>query len=78
MHPGVGADTDSRHLLDSRVHSSLVVAYYRVRHTRVGRTLEYANWNSSKSEFIWCSSSCKIERLDRSPFVIGADAVEPK
>jgi len=40
---GVGAATDSRQLLDSRVglHSSLVVAYSRVRHTRVGRTLEY-------------------------------------
>src|SRR6218665_3507932 len=39
---GVGAATDSRQLLDSRVHSSLVVTYSRVRHTRVGRTLEYA------------------------------------
>ena len=38
---GVGAATDSRQLLDSRVHSSLVVAHSRVRHTRVGRTLEY-------------------------------------
>jgi len=36
------AATDSRQLLDSRVPSSLVVAYSRVRHTRVGRTLEYA------------------------------------
>ena len=34
--------------------------------------------NSSKSEFIWCSSSRRVEKLDRSPFVIGADAVEPK
>ena len=40
--PGVGAATDSRQLLDSRVHSSLLVAYSRVRHTQVGRTLEYA------------------------------------
>jgi len=39
---GVGDATDSRQLLDYRVHSSLVVAYSRVRHTRVGRTLEYA------------------------------------
>jgi len=39
---GVEAATDSRQLLDSRVLSSLVVAYSRVRHTRVGRTLEYA------------------------------------
>jgi len=38
----VRAVTDSRQLFDSRVHSSLVVAYSRVRHTRVGRTLEYA------------------------------------
>ena len=38
---GVGAATDSRQLLDSRVHSSLVLAYSRVRHTRVERTLEY-------------------------------------
>ena len=48
---GVGAATDSRQLLDSRVHSSLVVpyssmphpgrTYCRVHHTRVGRTLEY-------------------------------------
>src|SRR6218665_1872627 len=37
----VGAATDSRQLLDSRVHSSSVVAYSRVRQTRVGRTLEY-------------------------------------
>ena len=37
----VGAATDSRQLLDSRVHSSLVVAYSRVPQTRVGRTLEY-------------------------------------
>src|SRR6218665_2244462 len=34
--------------------------------------------NSSKSEFIWCSLSSKIERLDCCPFVIGADSVEPK
>ena len=34
---GGGAATDSRQLLDSRVHSALVVAY-----TRVGRTLEFA------------------------------------
>jgi len=39
---GVVAATDSRQLLDSRVHSFLVVTYARVRHTRVGRTLEYA------------------------------------
>jgi len=39
--PGVGAATDSKQLLDSRVHSSLVVEYSRVRHTRVERTLEY-------------------------------------
>jgi len=40
---GVGAVTDSRQLLDSRVHSALVVAYMysRVRHTLIGRTLEY-------------------------------------
>ena len=38
---GVVAATDSRQLLDSRVHSSLVVAYSRTRHTRVRRTLEY-------------------------------------
>src|SRR6218665_308001 len=30
--PGVGAATDSMQLLDSRVHSSLVVAHSRVRH----------------------------------------------
>src|SRR6218665_1590529 len=34
--------------------------------------------NSSKSECFWCSSSRNIERLDCCPFVIGADAVEPK
>jgi len=39
---GVGAAADSRQLLDSRVHFSLVVAYSRIRHTRVGRTQEYA------------------------------------
>jgi len=39
---GVGAATDSRQLLYSRVHSSLVVAYSVVRHTWVGCTLEYA------------------------------------
>ena len=33
---------DSRQLLDSRVHSFLVVAYSRVRHTQKGHTLEYA------------------------------------
>jgi len=32
---GVGAATDSSQLLDSRVQSSLVVAYSRVRHTRL-------------------------------------------
>jgi len=42
MLSGVGAATDSRQLLDSRVHvySSLVVTYSRVRHTRVGHTLD--------------------------------------
>ena len=39
---GVGAATDSRQLFDSRVHFSLVVAYSKVRHIRVARTLEYA------------------------------------
>src|SRR6218665_448913 len=39
---GVGSATDSRKLLDSRVHSSLVVAYSRLGHTLVGRTLEHA------------------------------------
>ena len=39
---GLGTATDSRQLLDSKVHSSLVVAYSRVRYTRVGHTLEYA------------------------------------
>ena len=39
---GEGAATNSRQLLDSRVHSSLVAAYSRVCHTQVGRTLEYA------------------------------------
>ena len=39
---GVGGATDSRQLLDSRVHSSLVVTYSRVRHTRVGRTYSIA------------------------------------
>src|SRR6218665_4222970 len=38
---GVGAATDSGQLFDSRVHSSLVVSYSRVRHTRVGRTLTH-------------------------------------
>ena len=28
--------------------------------------------------FIWCSSSRRVEKLDRTPFVIGADAVESK
>jgi len=28
-------------LLNSRVHSALVMAYSRVRHSRVGRTLEF-------------------------------------
>src|SRR6218665_159635 len=39
---GVGVATDSRQLLDSGVHSSLVVAYSRERYTRARRTLEYA------------------------------------
>jgi len=34
--------------------------------------------NSSKSEFIWCSSSRRLKHLDCNPFVIGADAVLPK
>src|SRR6218665_2190477 len=34
--------------------------------------------NSSKSEFIWCSSSRRLKYLDYNPFVIGADAVQPK
>jgi len=34
--------------------------------------------NSSKSEFIWCSSSRMVEKLDPNPFIIGVDAVEPK
>src|SRR6218665_996692 len=34
--------------------------------------------NSSKSEFIWCSSSRRLKYLDCNPFVIGADAVQPK
>src|SRR6218665_1650270 len=39
---GVGAATDPRQLLNSRVHSSLVLAYSRVCHTRrIGRTLDY-------------------------------------
>ena len=39
---GVGATTYYWQLLDSRVHSFLVVAYSRVHQTRVGHTLEYA------------------------------------
>ena len=39
---GLVAATDSTQLLDSRVHSSLLVAYSRVRHSWVGRALEYA------------------------------------
>src|SRR6218665_1187627 len=35
-------------------------------------------FNSSKSEFIWCSSSRRLKYLDCNPFVIGADAVQPK
>src|SRR6218665_1147160 len=34
--------------------------------------------NSSKSEFIWCSSSRRLKYLDCNPFVIGSDAVQPK
>src|SRR6218665_2361308 len=34
--------------------------------------------NSSKSEFIWCSSSRRLKHLDCNLFVIGADAVQPK
>src|SRR6218665_1119492 len=34
--------------------------------------------NSSKSEFIWCSSSRRLKHQDCNPFVIGADAVQPK
>ena len=49
---GVRAATDSRQLLDSRVHSSLVVAYSRVRHTRVGRTLKYAKTGLYSQEYI--------------------------
>ena len=43
LDPGLGATMDSRQLLDSRVHSSLVVTFSRVRLNRVGRTctLEY-------------------------------------
>src|SRR6218665_1397748 len=33
---------------------------------------------AAAAEFIWCSSSRKIKRLDCCPFVIGADSVEPK
>jgi len=33
---------------------------------------------SSKSEFIWCSSSRRLKNLDCNPFVIGADAVQAK
>jgi len=41
---GVGAATDSRQLLDSRVYSYLVVAYSRVLYSRVRptRTLKYS------------------------------------
>ena len=38
----VGDARDSRQILNYKVHSSLVVAYSRVRRTRVRRTLEYA------------------------------------
>src|SRR6218665_1274283 len=34
--------------------------------------------NSSKPELIWCSSSRRLKHLDCNPFVIGADAVQPK
>src|SRR5688572_21209788 len=34
--------------------------------------------NSSKSEFLWCLSSRRVEKLDRNPFVIGTDAVKTK
>src|SRR6218665_3373782 len=34
--------------------------------------------NSSKSEFIWCYSSSRLKHLDCNPFVIGADAIQPK
>src|SRR6218665_228061 len=34
--------------------------------------------NSSKSEFIWCSSSHRLKHLDCNPFIIGADVVQPK
>src|SRR6218665_133450 len=34
--------------------------------------------NSSRSEFIWCSYSRRLKYLDCNPFVIGADAVQPK
>src|SRR6218665_20429 len=34
--------------------------------------------NSSKSEFIWWSSSHIFKHLDCNPFVIGSDAVQPK
>src|SRR6218665_1693425 len=34
--------------------------------------------NSSKSEFIWCSSFRRLKYLGCNPFVIGADAAQPK
>src|SRR6218665_677368 len=34
--------------------------------------------NSSKSEFIWCLSLCRVEKPYCNPFVIGTDAVQPK
>src|SRR6218665_2029542 len=70
---------------DSQVYGFCRPTSTDVQHLRSVSTnciSDIADWmkcnrlNSSKSEFIWCSSSRKIERLDCCPFVI--DAVEPK
>ena len=34
--------------------------------------------NSSKTEFLWCSSSRRVEKLDQNHLAIGTDAVKPK
>src|SRR5688572_8244224 len=74
---------------DSQVYGFCRPDSTEVQHLRsvsVSCISDIADWmicnrlqlNSSKSQFIWCSSSRRVERLDRSPFVIGADAVEPR
>ena len=48
------------------------------RAKRSSLMLFHKQCNSSKSEFVWCSFSCRVKNLDCKTFVIGASAVQPK